>query len=111
MDNTRKKELARSYKERKARPGIVAIRCKASGQTWVAQTPDIDKRQSGLWFQLRMGGFPGKGLQQAWNTHGEAAFAYEILEDVRHENETMIPLLLKEREAYWRKQLGAAALV
>ena len=111
MDNARKKELARAYKEQKVRPGVFAVRCAASGEAWVAQTPDIDKRQSGLWFQLRMGGFPGKSLQQAWNTHGEAAFAFEILEEIRDENAKMIPLLLKEREAYWRKQLGAVALV
>lgn len=111
MDNARKKELARAYKEQKVRPGVFAVRCAASGEAWVAQAPDLDKRQSGLWFQLRMGGFPGKSLQQAWNTHGEAAFAFEVLEEVRDENEGMIPLLLKERETHWRKQLGAAALV
>jgi hypothetical protein len=111
MDNARKKELTRNYKEQKVQPGIFAVRCTTNGEAWVAQAPDIDKRQSGLWFQLRMGGFPGKSLQQAWNTHGESAFTFEILEEIRHENEKMIPLLLKEREAHWRKELGARALV
>ena len=111
MDNARKKELARSYREQKIRPGIFAVRCTASGEAWVAQAPDLDKRQNGMWFQLRMGGFPGKSLQQAWNAHGEAAFAFEVLEEIRDENEGMIPLRLKEREAHWRKELGAAALV
>jgi hypothetical protein len=111
MDNARKKELTRTYKEQKVRPGIFAVRCTASGEAWVAKAPDIDKRQSGLWFQLRMGGFPGKSLQAAWNTHGETAFAFEILEEIRDENEGMIPLLLKEREAHWRTELGAKALV
>ena len=111
MDNARKKELARSYREQKVRAGIFAVRCTVSGEVWVAQTPDIDKRQNGLWFQLRMGGFPGKSLQKAWATHGEAEFAFEVLEEVRHENAAMVPLLLKEREEHWRKALGAAALV
>jgi len=111
MDNARKKELARTYKERKVRAGIFAIRCTASGQTWVALAPDLDKRQGGLWFQLRTGGFPGKSLQQAWTTHGEAAFVFEVLEEVRDKNEQMIPLRLKEREGHWRQELGAAALV
>ena len=111
MDSARKRELARAYKEHKVRPGIFAVRCTASGEVWVAQAPDIDKRQNGLWFQLRMGGFPGKSLQQAWNTHGEAAFAFDVVEEIRLENEAMIPLRLKEREAHWRQELGAAALV
>ena len=48
MDNARKKELARTYKEQKVRPGIFAVRCTASGEAWVAKAPDIDKRQGGL---------------------------------------------------------------
>lgn len=111
MDNVLKKQLTRIYKEQKVRAGIFAIRCTASGEAWVAKTPDIDKRQNGLWFQLRMGGFPGKSLQRAWNTHGESSFVFEVLEEIREESEAMVPLRLKEREAQWRKQLGAAALV
>jgi hypothetical protein len=111
MDNARKKELLRNAKEQKTKPGIFAVRCTASGQAWVAKAPDLDKRQAGLWFQLRQGGFPGKDLQDAWNKHGEAAFAFEVLEEVRDENEQMIPVLLKEREALWRKEMNAAALI
>ncbi len=111
MDNSRKKELARAYKEQKPTPGIFAVRCTATGAVWVAKAPDLGKRQAGLWFQLGMGGFPGKSLQEAWNTHGEAAFAFEILEEVTDDNDLLIPALLKEREAHWRKELNAAALI
>jgi hypothetical protein len=111
MDNARKKELVREYKEHKAQPGIFAVRCTASGQVWVAKAPDLSKRKTGLWFQLGMGGFPGKSLQAAWKAHGEATFAFEILEEIKDENELMIPVLLKEREAYWRQELKAEALI
>ena len=33
-------------------------------------------------FQLNAGVHPGKSLQSDWNEHGEAAFEFEILEDV-----------------------------
>jgi hypothetical protein len=111
MDNARKKELAQAYKEQKAKPGIFAVRCMPSGQAWVAKVTDLDKRQAGLWFQLRMGGFPGKSLQAAWNQHGEAAFVFEVLEEITDENELLIPVLLKDREAHWREELSAAALI
>lgn len=111
MDNARKKELARTYKEQKAEPGIYAVRCTATGQNWVAKSPDVRKRQTALWFQLNAGGFPGKTLQAAWKQHGEAAFVFEVVEEIRDENELMIPVLLKDREAHWRKGLGAAALI
>jgi hypothetical protein len=111
MDNARKKELVREYKEQKAQPGIYAVRCTATNQVWVAKAPDLAKRKTGLWFQLNIGSFPGKSLQDAWKTHGEAAIAFEILEEIKDDNALMIPVLLKEREAYWRQELKAEALI
>ena len=111
MDNARKKELVREYKEIKAVAGIFAVRCVPSAALWVAKAPDLAKRQAGLWFQLRMGGFPGKTLQAAWNAHGEDAFRFEIIEEIDDDNAALIPLRLKEREAYWRQTLPAAALI
>jgi hypothetical protein len=111
MDSARKKELLRAAKEQKAKPGIFAVRCMATGEIWVAKAPDLDKRQAGLWFQLNMGGFPGKSLQEAWNRQGEAAFAFEIVEEIDDENPLIVPVLLKDREAHWRKELKALALI
>ena len=111
MDNARKKELTRAAKEQKARQGIFAIRCTVSGEVWVAKAADLDKRKTGLWFQLNLGSFPGKSLQAAWGEHGEAAFVYIELEEVRDDNELLIPSLLKDQEAHWRQELGALALI
>ncbi|HUO98181.1 MAG TPA: GIY-YIG nuclease family protein [Rhizomicrobium sp.] len=111
MDKSRRKELAREYKEQKARPAVFAVRCTATGEVWVARAPEPEKKHTSLWFQLRLGGFPNKEMQAAWNAHGEASFAFEILEEIEDENEQMIPVLLKDREAYWRKQLNAGTLV
>jgi hypothetical protein len=111
MDKARRKELSQAVKEKKAKPGIYAVRCTASGQSWVAKAPDLDRKQAGLWFQLGQGNFPGKDLQAAWNKHGEAAFVFEVLEAIEDDNAMLIPVLLKDREAHWRTQLGAKALV
>ncbi|GAA0542785.1 hypothetical protein FHS83_000306 [Rhizomicrobium palustre] len=111
MDNMRRKELIRAAKEATPRQGIFAVRCGVTGTVWVAKCTDLDKRKAGLWFQLGMGGFPGKSLQAAFSAHGEAAFAFVELEEVRDENELLLPQLLKEREGHWRKELDAEALV
>lgn len=111
MDNARKKELTRAAKEQKQRQGVFAVRCSVSGEVWVAKATDLDKRKAGLWFQLGMGGFPGKSLQVAWNAHGEGAFDFVELEEVRDDNELLLPQLLKEREAHWRQELNAQALI
>jgi hypothetical protein len=111
MDKSRRKELSQALKEKKAKPGIYAVRCTASGEAWVAKAPDLERRQAGLWFQLSLGGFPGKDLQDAWNKHGEAAFVFEVLEAIEDDNVMLVPVLLKEREAHWRQALKANALV
>jgi len=110
MDNARKKELLQSAKEQPQRQGIYAIRCAVSGEVWVAKAADLDKRKTGLWFQLNLGGWPGKSLQAAWNAHGEAAFSFVELEEVSDDNELLLPSLLKEREAHWRQELNALAV-
>jgi hypothetical protein len=111
MDKSRRKDLVREYKEQKARPGIYAVRCTPSGEVWVGKAPDITKRQTSLWFQLGMGGFPNKAMQAAWSTHGEAGFGFEVLEEIDDENALMVPVLLKDREAHWRDKLKAGPIV
>ena len=111
MDNARKKELVREYKEQKAKPGIFAVRCTASGEVWVGKAPEPQRKHTALWFQLEMGSFPNKDMQAAWNAHGKASFEFELLEEITDENEMLIPVLLKEREAHWRKELNAGPIV
>ena len=107
MDNKRKKDLAREYRERKPETGIYAVRCKPSGEVWVASSLDLEKGQNRIWFALRLGKHPNPALQTAWNEHGEAAFTYEVIEQVKDDNELLIGVLLKERDQHWRKTLNA----
>ena len=58
-----------------------------------------------------MGSYPNAELQKAWKDTGEAAFAYDVLEEVKDDNALIIGELLKEREAAWRKEMGAAKLM
>lgn len=110
MTAAHKKELVREYKERKTRPGVFAVRCVPEGTSWTGTSRDLDSQQNGIWFQLRMGNHMNKALQKAWNAHSVDDFRFEILEIVEDDNAEMIGLLLKEREAHWREQSGAAKL-
>jgi hypothetical protein len=111
MDKTKRKEILQSYKERRPRPGIFALRCAVTGQAWTHASPDLGRQQNGLWFQLRMGTFPGKSVQAAWSAHGEVSFVFETLEEIKDDNAPLVPVLLKERERHWRTKLGAETLV
>ncbi|MGA7674520.1 MAG: GIY-YIG nuclease family protein [Rhizomicrobium sp.] len=105
MDKGRRKEIARTYRERMPQQGIFAVRC--AGRTWVSASRHLDTQQNRLWFGLRQGGLPNAELQAAWNAHGEAAFVFEVLEKVTDENSLLIDSLLKEREKHWRAALSA----
>lgn len=110
MDNARKKDLIRAFKETPVRQGVFAVRCAASGQVWVSPSPNLDKQQTGLWFSLRMGGNPNKAMQAAWKAHGEAAFSFEVLEVLEIADDTppyVIRTQLKDRAASWQEKLGA----
>ncbi|MGB3810377.1 MAG: GIY-YIG nuclease family protein [Parvibaculum sp.] len=113
MDKDRKRQIARNYKERKASPGVYAIRCTATGDIWIAPSRNLDSQQNGIWFTLRLGTHPNKALQAVWNAHGEASFAYEVVEQIENEDLTpyLLDALLKERIAHWRTELGAGLAV
>ncbi|HEX6860329.1 MAG TPA: GIY-YIG nuclease family protein [Caulobacteraceae bacterium] len=111
MDKANRKAALEAYKEKKAQPGVFAVRCLASGGVWVGKSPNLTTAQNGLWFGLRMGGSPFRTLQAAWREHGEAAFAFEPVERLPADLEPLSHArVLKERLAHWREQLGAEAL-
>jgi hypothetical protein len=93
--------------------GIFAVRCAVTGQAWVGQSRNLEQQQNGIWFGLRQGGHPNPTLRAAWAAHGEAAFAFEVLETL--EDETLITYardnLLKARDVHWRAELGATKIV
>ena len=107
-----RKQLVRDYKERKVAAGAFAVRCAPSAQTWVEVTPNLHNRQNGLWFALRLGSHPNKALQQAWKTHGEEAFTYEVVEELPDAERSPWELTnaLKDLSAKWREALDAEKL-
>ena len=113
MDKQSRRQVVRDYKERKVSMGIFAVRCAVTGQAWVGQSRNLEQQQNGIWFGLRQGGHPNLALRAAWAAHGEAAFAFEVLEVI--DTEGLSPYgrdnLLKDRDAHWRAELGAPKLV
>ena len=110
MTSARRAAIA-AYKERKSVAGIFAIRCTATSQTWVGQTPDLDKIQNRIWFTLRQGSHPCRSLQAAWTAHGPDSLTFGECERLEEEETAYIrAALLKERVLHWRKELGAEAV-
>ena len=110
--NIDRKQAIREYKARKAPPrGIFAVRCTATGQLWIASSMNLDAAQNSAWFSLRNGLYPNKSIQAEWNTHGDRAFVYEILEKLEDDvSAIQINDVLKAKKRYWMDQLGAQTM-
>lgn len=111
MKSEDKKAAITAYKERKTVAGIYVIRCAASGQAWVGQTPNLDTIQNRIWFSLRMGSHANRDLQGVWAAHGEATITFEAVERLKDEELAYVrDTLLKERAAHWRSMLSGSAI-
>ncbi len=108
MDTERRKASIAAYKERKAVAGVFAIRCTASGEIWVGRAPDLDTIWRRLAFELAQGGSRRATLQAAWHAHGATTLAFEVLEVVEEDIDSVRDKRLKARVDHWRNQLGAA---
>ena len=112
MDKQARREAVREYKERKASPGVFAVRCAPTGETWVGISRNLDQQQNREWFALKQGAHMNKALRAAWTAHGEAAFSFEPVELVDDEglSGVLLDKRLKDRAEHWRQALGASKI-
>jgi len=112
MKGAERKAAIAAYKERTSTPGIFAVRCAATGEVWIGESPNIDTHENRLWFTLRQNAHMNRELQAAWTAHGPDAFAFEQLERLEAEDVAyVLRALLKERGAAWLAQIQGAKRV
>lgn len=108
MTSEARREAARKWKEKKARAGVFAVRCKVTGAVWVGSSRNVDSTRNQLWFALRHAAHRDPAMQQEWDRNGAEAFEYEVLATL---DEDVLPLLvadqLKEWKRMWMERLGA----
>jgi hypothetical protein len=106
-----RKESIEKFKEQKSLLGAYSVRCTTTGRVWVGVSRNLNATKNGCWFTLRNGLHLEKSLQTEWDSHGEPAFQYEILEGL---DEDIHPLaindLLKEKKIDWIARLSAQPL-
>lgn len=107
-----RKQAIRDFKEAVVPRGIFAVTCAASGEKWVGLSRNLNAQKNGLWFQLGVGSFRTASLQKAWKTHGEASFAFEVVEELPEDTaELVLHDVLKERRGAWAAELGLRRFV
>ena len=106
-----KKTAIAAYKERKTIAGIYVVRCLATSETWVGQSPNLEKIQNRIWFTLRQGSHTCRSLQTAWTAYGPENLTFEECERLEKEETPYVrDALLKERATHWRLELGAGTV-
>ena len=106
-----RRQIADDFTRRTVPRGIFAIRCAATGETWVGSSPNLDACRNSLWFQLRGGLSRHRTLQAAWKLHGEDAFALDVVERLDDETpELLLNDVLNELKKTWASSMKADAL-
>ena len=85
MDKERQKELKEAYKLRHTTKGIVAW--KSGDNLWIAKTDDANADYNGTSFQLKLGSWPNKEMQQAYKASPDS-FEWIILKELEYEDPT-----------------------
>jgi hypothetical protein len=90
---------------------MFVVRFAEKGAVFVDATPDLNAARNMLLFTLRNGLHTNKQLQAEWNTHGESAFHYQVLEKLDDDLEQMTWRdLLKDKRKEWVERMGALAI-
>ena len=87
------------------------MRSDVTGQNWVESSPNLEAARNGLFFFLRNGFHRDEALQAEWNSHGEQAFHFEVLEKLKEDlSPIAVKDLLKEKKRLWAAKLRARTL-
>lgn len=106
-----RREAIRNYKERKIPKGIFVVRFETNGRQWVDSSPNLGAARNAVWSQLKSGAHYNKDLQAQWNAHGEAAFEFEVVEELDPETpEIAVRDELKRKRKEWVAKLGVTTV-
>ncbi len=107
-----RKAAIRNYKLKAPNRGVFVVRCRPSGRAWVGASPNLDAARNLTLATLRMGSHRERTMQDDWNTHGETAFQFEVLETLDPDILAMsVADALKTKKHEWAEQLSAPELL
>ena len=83
MDKDRKKELREQYNNRHPDMGVVTWRC--GEDIWVMTATDAKAVYNGMSFQLKLGSWPNKELQNAYNANPDG-FVWTLEKELEYDD-------------------------
>lgn len=111
MKREDRKAAIAAHKEKTPVAGIYAVRCTASGETWVGESRNLGAQETSLRFALKQLSHPNRELLAAAKAHGPEGLSFEVLEELAEdETGTLQRAALRQKSTAWIEQLGAARL-
>jgi group I intron endonuclease len=83
-----KAAIKKAYKEAKQPMGVYRIRTLQNDKVYIGFATDLEARLNRHRAELKFGSHRNKELQEIWNSFGESAFEFEILDMLDHEENT-----------------------
>jgi hypothetical protein len=108
-----RKEMKEEFKQMKYKIGVFQIRNKRNGKVFIGSSLDL----TAIWYaqklQLDVGMHESSGLQEDWRKYGPENFVYEIIEEIKQDEEkpaqtekelkVLEALILEEKQPYEEK--------
>jgi group I intron endonuclease len=82
-----KNELKNIYKEMKSQVGVFQIRNTVNRKIFIGSSTDLKAIWNRIRAELKFGTHANKILQQEWNELGEPNFVFEILSEIKQDDE------------------------
>ena len=110
-----KSEIKKQYKEAKQPMGVYRIKISKNDKAFIGFATDLQSRFNRHKTELRFGSHRNKELQELWNSFGESAFKFEILDVLDHEEDAQTKVdeelrILAEMWIQKMKQNGEAVV-
>ena len=105
MDKAHRKALVEEWKNRRPEMGVISLRCRETGETFLGISKDTKADFNSNRAKLSSGTHPNRRLTELWNRYGEDGFDFTVaavleyedpLEDHTEELETLRELCMAE---------------
>lgn len=83
-----KPAIKKAYKQTKQPMGVYRIRNSQNDKVYIGFATDLEARFNRQKSELKFGSHRNRELQKIWNSFGESAFEFEILDVLDHEENT-----------------------
>ena len=86
MDRDRRKQLLEEYKNRRPEMGVIAFRCKETGETFLGISKDNRAVFNGIRVRLEANFHLDKVFQERWNRYGKERFEELVVKTLDYED-------------------------